>query len=334
MKKFLILFFLLIVFSFGQNSKTLISNWTKAKLIDKDFISGKLIKYIPENSKFELIEPGEKYSKIKHQKDVGFILNYYLTKNNNLEKALNEIGLEKEYLERAREIEAEKLKRRISIKTKLMADSLRKIYNKNISEFQNTDTRHLIGIPKGYTKIFDSPSYTGIKLNSCGVLDTVYIIDFKNDYYLGVVKATVGYFRLNVFKEDQTLNEFKEYKTQLAKKELQKKLKLAEVKKIRERKAAEKKELDNFLSQLSQSQKNTYYELTKKFPDYSIKVYEKLLYKIVFIGMSRSMAEYCIGKPNKKTKHRTEYGTSEKWIYDDLELYFNNYTLKSITEYE
>jgi hypothetical protein len=58
---------------------------------------------------------------------------------------------------------------------------------------------------------------------------------------------------------------------------------------------------------------------------------QKILRGEFWIGMSTTMAEYSLGRPDTKNKTVTENSTHEQWVYrkQKLYLYFTNYTLKS-----
>ena len=135
----------------------------------------------------------------------------------------------------------------------------------------------------------------------------VVILDYNNGYF-GVCYDTVcGYMHALWVKKDAQINEF---------------IKTKEAEEIMITQLLEEQKLKKQIAEWA--------ELEKKYKKkYGVKTYNELKNGYYWIGMNKEMATISLGSPNDINRTVGSWGVHEQWVYDEINLYFENGKLTS-----
>ncbi|CAM9968829.1 unnamed protein product [Chrysoparadoxa australica] len=235
---------------------------------------------------------------------------YLLIIINSFASLAQEIGLSK----------LENQRRDILNQINLLSDSIKKI-ELEISAIKLIETKKMITDSSLRTTVFkgaklkENPDLEGDLITTLSEGKEVTILDFTNDYFKACTDSVCGY--INEMWVKNNLNKLNEFKKE-------KKLEEGELLRLeREREIKEQR------IQLAKLEKEKDAEYSKK---YGQETYQKLKEGYYWIGMNKEMATISIGTPNDINKSVGSWGVHEQWVYDSLNLYFEDGILTSYTE--
>jgi predicted nuclease with TOPRIM domain len=188
---------------------------------------------------------------------------------------------------------------------KVVKQEINKLESENIRQLAQDST--LIGIVKNNAKLKEEPSPLGDLIATLNEEDTVYILDYTDNYFGVCSENYCGYMNELWIKKNNQISQFIKVKNTEA-------YELEKLKEEQEKKAiaAEQAKLD------------------KKYREkYGPETYKKLKSGYYWLEMTKEMAIISLGYPLDINKTVGSWGVREQWVYDDIYLYFKNGYLSS-----